>query len=122
MKSFECEKLPIFINGYINKGFIDITDTHNFCRELLQTPFQISIDRDGKSVYTFEIDNYFVKKFADFYIEKSKLDLKYNCKYEDELDIPKSIMNEFFIFIIDGEKVSLYIDSYKNNKLVMKNL
>lgn len=116
----EFSEIPDFIRAYmIIKPELE-TLTHEFCKSLTNMKFKEDMI-DHKPQYTFDIDNNeTIIKFAEFYIEKSKLDYKYNCVYEDEIDMPKSIINEFFVVLIDNQKVYVYIDSFSNKELVLK--
>lgn len=122
MKIYGFRSIPEFIQKYIDRNEPGLdTITHDFCEMLMELYYDNKIDNDGKLVFIFETDNYSVRRFVEFYFEKSKLDSKHYCKYEDELGLPKSLTNEFFTLILDNEDVRvMYIESYENNKLIMK--
>ena len=103
-------KIPIFIGKYYNMGLVTI-DEINELNTLLMRP-EYSITNDDKYVATINEAPYLLK----FYIEKSKIDKFGNCKYEDELEISKSLSNELFGFdtIYGSFNAALdYNDEYK---------
>ena len=103
-------KIPIFIGEYYNMGYITI-DEINELNTLLMRP-EYSIANGNKYVATINEAPYLLK----FYIERSKIDKFGNCRYEDELEISKSLSNELYEFdtVYGPFKAALdYNDDYK---------
>lgn len=124
MKIRDFLGLPNFINKYIERKEpgLDIL-SNDFCKILKEIDYKIS-KYEYKYNYEFEVgDNYTIKRFMEFFFTKSKLDNKYNCIYEMELDISKSSTNEFFLAELEsGAIISLFVKSYKNGILVFENM
>lgn len=110
--------IPEFIKAYIDKEESGLdTITHDFCGTLLDLEFATVIDAlsgNNNTKYTIKTDIYSVRRFLDFYMQKSSLDSQLHCEYEDELDLPKSITNELFTIVLDNDSIELvYIDDYE---------
>lgn len=124
MKLDEFVSYPKFIDKYIENGDTGLSILVNdFCKVLIEiNTIQTHVDDNGKNIYYIKVgDNYTIRRFVDFYIDKSKLSCKYECKYEDELDLPKSILNEVFVVGINGKPKTLYIDSYNGDTIKLIN-
>ena len=132
MKITNIIDIPKFVSKYIDN--IDC-QLHSFCSYLLDRKvdsFNIKTETEENEVYELEyiIDEnlYDIKYFINFYLEKIKLDNKYNCLYEMETDLSKSLSNETFTIELetdDGSKldvVEVYIDSFTSDKLTFKSI
>lgn len=132
MKITNIIDIPKFVSKYIDN--IDC-QLHSFCSYLLDRKvdsFNIKTETEENEIYELEytIDEnlYDIKYFINFYLEKIKLDNKYNCLYEMETDLSKSLSNETFTIELetdDGSKldiVDVYIDSFTSDKLTFKSI
>ena len=120
MQIKRVEKIPRFIGEYYNKGIVSLKDIEEFNTFLAKLNFAVT--SDDKYVATIQDE---VPKLLLFYIYKSKLNNEYECQYEDELDMPKSISNELYQFdtIYGSFKATLdYKDEYKCLILVTEDL
>lgn len=136
MKITNIIEIPKFISIYINKGIDDIDyQLHSFCKYLLNRKvdsFSIDSETEDINEYRFEyiVDatSYDIKYFINFYLDKLKLDYKFNCLYEEETELPKSLSNEIFIIELetdDGSKldtIKVYIESFESDKLILKSI
>ena len=132
MKITNIIEIPSFISNYINKGIDDIDyQLHSFCKFLLNRKIDsFKIDEDECYQFEYNIDStcYDIKYFINFYIEKSELNCKYECLYETETDISKSVSNEIFTVELesdDGSKldtIEVIIESFKSDKLILKSV
>jgi len=136
MKITNIIEVPKFISKYITNNIDDIDcQLQSFCKYLLNrkvNSFNINSEIEDNEIYQLEyiLDDklYDIKYFINFYKEKSELDCKFNCLYEMETDLSKSLSNETFTVTIetdDGSEVdtiNIYIDSYENNKLTFKSI
>ena len=105
MKIRSIRKIPRFIGEYFNEGVLSYDDIGDFSK--LLTTLDYTLIDDTKLICI--LDN--KPKFIDFYLDKSKLDRQYLCKYEDELDLPKSIANEIYtVELIYGGRVNISMD------------
>lgn len=113
--------IPAFIEKYIYKNEPGLENiTHDFCKFIMDLDYEEYVNDKGNLIYKFNTnENYSVKRFIEFYFDKSKLDTEYNCKYEDELKLTKSISNEIFVIEFKDKILKLYIDSFKNSILNM---
>lgn len=132
MKITNIIEIPSFISSYITKGIDDIDyQLHSFCRFLLNRKidsFKIDEDENYQFEYIVDETSYDIKYFINFYLEKSELNCKYECLYETETDISKSVTNEIFKVELetdDGSKldtVEVIIDSFQSDKLILKSV
>ena len=132
MKITNIIEIPSFISSYINKGIDDIDyQLHSFCRFLLNRKidsFKINEDESYQFEYIINETCYDIKYFINFYLSKSELNCKYECLYETETDISKSVANEIFIVELetdDGSKldtVEVIIDCFASDKLILKSV
>jgi hypothetical protein len=123
-KIVEIIDVPEFIKRYIEQdksGTISEL-THIFCTEILVSDIEYCVKEKTTHLYIDTLHNTKIAEFADLYLEKSELDHYLNCKYEDELDLYKSINNELFkIKISDVDKIMEFkIDSLENNTMILK--
>lgn len=120
MKFTSVVNVPVFIESYIfadKSGTLE-EFTHIFCNDIMNLDFNKYI-KNNTIYYEAYITNDISKRFIQFYLEKSQLDHYYDCKYEDEKNISKSISNELFEVEIDNTYiVHIYIDSFENDKLI----
>lgn len=112
-------EIPKFILLYVDRGYIQKELVDLFVQQLLQNEYKSTANYDNTITLEFDLFN---KGFVEFYLDKSKLDREFNCKYEDELDIGQSIMNEIFIVSISKLKYYIYIDGIVNGSIIMKTL
>ncbi len=132
MKITNIIEVPLFISNYINKGIDDIDyQLHSFCRFLLNRKIDsFKMEEDENYQFEYNIDNtsYDIKYFINFYLEKSELNCKFECLYETETDISKSVSNEIFKVELetdDGSKldtIEVIIDSFQSDKLILKSV
>lgn len=102
MRILSIKSIPRFIGEYFNKQLIDIETINEFSKLLTNIEF----DWVSETEYIGVLD--YTPELIKFYKDKSKLDHYYRCKYEDELDIPKSIANETYGIQIDDGRI-LYV-------------
>ena len=122
MKIQEFKDIPLFLQRYLEYYEPGLNCmVHDFCKILLELDYDVIEDVTG-DCYLFKTDNYTVKRLSEFYLRKSKLDLKLNCPYEEELNLPKSVMYEVFAVSLEDKFVSLYIESYEEGLLILKAL
>ena len=113
----KINKIPLFIGRYFNNGKISIDDINEFEKIIINSEYFFY----DKNKYATKLKS--KPKLLDFYIEHSKLDNKYYCKYEDELDIPKSISNEIYKFEIVGDDIiAATIDFNEDENLLIINI
>ena len=109
--------IPVFIGRYFNEGKISMHDIQEFEEILTDSEY-----------FKYDTNKYATKlkskpALVDFYIKHSKLDKYYNCKYEDELDLPKSIMNELYaVKVIGGEINNISLDYNDEENLLVLNV
>lgn len=127
----EIEQIPIFLERYMNQDPKLESLIHTFCKYLLfEKPVKIIKNtflhgsEDKPTTVTlidtvYSIKDSTIQKFCDFYFDKSKMDNHFLCKYEDELNISKSLYNEcFYITIKDGTVYRngfFYLDTYEED-------
>ena len=108
-------KIPKFIGLYFNEGKISLKEINEFSELLKNRCFTLLND---KSLVTVIEDKSIL---VDFYLDKSRLDRNYNCKYEEELEISKSVYNEIYtVELSSGGKINVTLDfDYKCNCLIL---
>ena len=105
MKIRSIRKIPRFIGEYFNEGILTYDDINEFSKLLVTLDYTLIDDTKLTCILDCK------PKFIDFYLDKSKLDKKYICKYEEELDIPKSIYNEIYtVELIYGGTTNVSLD------------
>ena len=116
MRILSVKSIPRFIGEYFNKKLIDIKTINEFSKLLPTIEFDCFKNENryyGYLSYTPEL--------IKFYKDKSTLDHYYRCKYEDELDIPKSVANETYGIQIDDGRI-LYVTllyNFDHNILIL---
>lgn len=117
MRILSVKSIPRFIGEYFNKKLIDIETINEFSKLLTTIEFDYFKSNNnwfyGSLPYTPEL--------IKFYKDKSTLDHYYRCKYEDELDIPKSVANETYGIQIDDGRI-LYVTllyNFDHNILIL---
>ena len=126
MKITNIIDIPKFVSKYIDNVDCQL---HSFCSYLLDRKvdsFNIKTETEENEVYELEyiIDEnlYDIKYFINFYLEKIKLDNKYNCLYEMETDLSTFTIE---LETDDGSKldvIEVYIDSFTSDKLTFKSI
>lgn len=114
--------IPEFIKQYINKKDLYCwleNSTHDMCRALLDLQYRRQTNDGMDELVTDILFDKNVKRFLDFYFTKIRIDRKGFCPYEDELDLPESIMNEVFKVKADGVEKLIFIDSYEDSRLTL---
>lgn len=101
LRILSVKSIPRFIGEYFNKNLISFDDIKEFSKILISTEFDY-IEYSNNQYIGF-LD--YTPKLIKFYKDKSKLDHYYRCKYEDELDIPKSISNEVYVLQLIDESI-----------------
>ena len=124
----EIIEIPKFISFYVNNNPIEPNMaeyyTHTFCEYLLNNDYiEISKASNGKSKLIYDVcddsnlDIKDAKIFAKFYLDKSILDCKLGCKYEEETCISKSLTNEVFKIVLYDKEYYAYIESLEYGRL-----
>ena len=117
MKIKTINKLPRFIGEYFNEKIISYDELKAFSSLLLSLDYTL-LD-DNKLICVLDTK----PAFVDFYLEKSRLDEHYFCKYEDELEVPKSISNEIYkIELESGGKIEVLLDFDDNSNCLILNI
>lgn len=101
----EIENIPYFVELYMKNNPEKETLTHAFCKFLLNNkPDKIVLSTGNDRIdLLYKSDDKIFLEFTEFYLDKSQLDHSLNCKYEIELDLPKSLTVEcFYITIKDN--------------------
>lgn len=114
MKIIEILSVPRFLTAYDREA-----DIFDFSQVIIGK--DITIDKIDKNIlYKIETDDV-DKEFINFYLEKSYLNkVTGECKYEDETNVPQSIMYEIFKVKFDNEeKDDIKIKSYDGKELVL---
>jgi hypothetical protein len=118
MKFINIIDVPIFIKSYIfddKSGTIE-NFTHIFCKYIMSIEFIEFTNEQKEICYKYIIKDSMVRDYIIFYLDKSKLDFYFQCKYENEKDIPKSLANELFTVELENNNiVKLYIESFDHN-------
>ena len=116
----EIVNVPIFIQKYIEIGveYFNNFILNDFCNIIKNAEYTMEAV-DGHYEYLFDvgINNYTVKRFIEFYFNKSSLRSDYSCPYEEELDIPQSVSNEIFVIKFEENILALAVDKYVDNLL-----
>jgi hypothetical protein len=132
MKISDIIEIPVFVSQYINKDIDNIDyHLHSFCNLLLTnniSAFGTEENETYKIEYAIPEQDFSVRYFINFYLEKSTIDNKGNCLYELETDLPKSLTNELFEIKLstddgsDLDSTKVYIDSFTSDKLILKSI
>lgn len=121
MRILSVKSIPRFIGEYFNKKLIDIETINEFSKLLTTTKFdQLKYNKYSSKAEYIGVLNY-TPELIKFYKDKSTLDHYYRCKYEDELDIPKSVANETYGIQIDDGRI-LYVTllyNFDHNILIL---
>lgn len=117
LRILSVKSIPRFIGEYFNKNLISFDDIKEFSKILISTEFDYL--KHSNNQYIGFLD--YTPELIKFYKDKSKLDHYYRCKYEDELDIPKSISNEVYVLqLIDESIISVsLLYNFDHNILVL---
>ena len=110
--------IPVFLTRFLDSD----EEMHNLTflfAESLVNKTLTNIESKSDNNYTryyLKIDPKYsdhVDKFVTRFKELSELDNRYNCKYEELYDVPKSIMNEYFeIRFIDNSLDRVIVVDY----------
>lgn len=101
LRILSVKSIPRFIGEYFNKNLISFDNIKEFSKILISTEFDYL--KHSNNQYIGFLD--YTPELIKFYKDKSKLDHYYRCKYEDELDIPKSISNEVYVLQLIDESI-----------------
>ena len=113
----EIKGIPMFIGRYFNLGKISIEDIKEFNKILLNSEYYLY----NKNKYAVKLK--YKPAFVDFYIKYSKVDRYGNCRYEDELDLPKSVYYETFnLIVVGGEIKSISLDFDEEESILILNV
>ena len=134
MKLLSISDSPVFINKYIEQGdnllAKYLSDFLRFITKREIWKFSSTGSTNFLLEYDLKDEDYNIRYFAEYYLNKVKLDNKYECQYEEDLDIPKEIANEVFkgvleivtVATIHDENVEFIIDSCEFNKLTLRTM
>ena len=120
MKIKKIIRMPLFIEKYLLNNTLYLQEYYDSFYNNINSLDLVEYYND-KNERCFETNIYLsdMISFSSFYIVKSQLDYYYKCKYEDELNIPKSISNETFTVELDNEEViDIFIEYSKFNSLI----
>jgi hypothetical protein len=119
----EIVNVPIFIQKYIEVGVEHFNGVilNDFCNIIKNTEYSTKTV-NGHYEYLFDVgvNNYTVKRFIEFYFNKSSLKSDYSCPYEEELDLPQSVSNEIFVIKFEENIFALAVDRYIDNILYFR--
>ena len=117
LRILSVKSIPRFIGEYFNKNLISFDDIKEFSKILISTEFDYLKHSNNQYIGFLN----YTPELIKFYKDKSKLDHYYRCKYEDELDIPKSISNEVYVLqLIDESIISVsLLYNFDHNILVL---
>lgn len=119
---------PIFIQKYIENDNQEVN-------HMLESFRKFIIDKETTTVtfkdnimlleYYIDDNDFNIRYFANYYLAKSSLNNKYECDYEVDLGLAKSVSNETFgiTLIVNNhiqDDINAIIDSCENNKLILK--
>ena len=117
MKIKSIVKIPRFIGEYFNNEVLSIDMIKDFSNLLLSLNYTL-VD-DEKLICILDEK----PEIVDFYLDKSRLDDHYNCKYEDEVGVPKSISNEIYLIELEsGGKVEVVLEFDEEYNCLMLNM
>lgn len=119
-KITEIKDIPVFIDKYISEdksGRLS-NDAHFFCNVVKNLDFTRITDNRNKTLYRATVTDKL--PIIDFYLKKSRLDHKYECLYEVELNLPKSIDNELFKASYEDKEFSFSIEHYCDDELIIE--
>ena len=129
MEIVNIKELPVFISKYMENNN-DPELQHmldSFKNFILNKDVSSYIFTDSLMLLEYIIDDhdYNIRYFANYYLEKSSLNNKYECSYESDLGIAKSISNECFVVSLKAsnhiqDDVNIIIESCSKNKLSLK--
>ena len=129
MEIVNIKELPVFISKYME----DKKDSE--LQHMLDSFKKFILNREVSSYvftdslilleYTLDDHDYNIRYFANYYLEKSSLNNKYECSYESDLGIAKSVSNEVFIVSLKAsnhieDDINIIIDSCDKNRLFLK--
>lgn len=119
---------PIFIQKYIENNNTELD-------HMLDCFKRFIINKDSSAVnfkdnimlieYFVDDNDFNIRYFVNYYLTKSSLNNKYECDYEVDLGIAKSISNETFSITLNinnhiQDDINIIIESCDNNKLILK--
>ena len=131
MKITNIIEIPKFISSYISNNIDNIDyHLHSFCK-LLLTKSIATFGSDNeifKLEYEVPQEEYSIRYFINFYLEKSDIDCKGDCIYEIETNVTKSLSNEVFEVELKTDEdsdlgtIKVYIDSFTSDRLILKSI
>ena len=111
------EEIPIFVGRYFNVGKISMTDINEFSDILKNSEFFFY----DKNKYATKLK--YKPVLVYLYIKYSKLDRYGHCRYEEEIDLFKSISNEIYkLRLLGDEKINVTIDYNEEDNLLILNV
>ena len=109
--------IPVFVGRYFNTGKISITDINEFDDILKNSEFFFY----GKNKYATRLK--YKPVLVYLYIKYSKLDRYGNCRYENDLNISKSVSNEIYTLkILGDEEIKVTLDYDDEDSLLILNV
>ena len=75
------------------------------------------VNNHDEYIFTVGENNYTVRRFIEFYLDKSSLNSDLICKYEEELNLLQSVSNEVFIVKFKDKISALCLIKYENELL-----
>ena len=116
MKIFNIIAIPAIIGFYYNIYAISKSCIDDFKYYLQSSYFELVEYKIYKTKYYPIYD-----KFTNFYFDKTRLDRYLNCKYEDELGIPKCvILKESFIVDTEMGTTRISLLKIENGELYVR--
>lgn len=119
---------PIFIQKYIENDNSELN-------HMLESFRKFILDKESSAVnikddiilieYYIDDNDFNIRYFTNYYLTKSSLNNKYECDYEVDLGLAKSISNETFTVTLNvnnhiQDNINAIIESCENNKLTIK--
>lgn len=116
----EIVSVPTFIQKYIEKEAEHFSNVIlvDFCNIIKNAKYSINhVNNHEEYIFNVGENNYTVKRFIEFYLDKSLLKNDLSCRYEEELDLPKSVSNEVFIIKFEDKISALSLIKYESQSL-----
>lgn len=116
----EIVSVPNFIQKYVTIETEHFSNAIlvDFCNIIKNAEYFINhVDNHEEYIFNVGENNYTVKRFIEFYLDKSSLKSDLSCKYEEELDLAESVSNEVFIVRFEDKISALCLIKYENELL-----
>ena len=116
----EIISIPNFIQKYIETETEHFNNVivNDFCNIIKNAKYSINhVNNHDEYIFTVGENNYTVRRFIEFYLDKSSLNSNLICKYEEELNLSQSVSNEVFIVKFKDKISALCLIKYENELL-----